>query len=137
MSAATGAAGQLTLGQCADHAEQAIRVLNHRIRPAVGQLTDPVQAAEVIAALASLAGMLPQLLDQLTCWLLDQQHAGRLRVDSFAPLPEVAGSVHATAGALARAIECIRRAGHALEGAHQHAAHLAGTDDSNDEWGKR
>lgn len=126
-------AAEFTLGQWAEHAAQAVRVLNHRTRPAFGEPTDPAEAADVIAALASLTGMLPQLLDQLTSWLLDQQHAGRLRLDSFAPLPDVRQAVHATAGALAHALECTRRAGHALDTAHQHAAHLAAHDDVNDD----
>lgn len=117
-----------TLGQWAEQASHAVRVLNHRTRPAVGELTDPAEAAEVLAWLAALAGMLPQLLDQLAHWLLDHQAAGRLRVDSYAPLPDAGQAVHATAGALGHAVECVRRAGHALDTAHQHAARLAVND---------
>jgi hypothetical protein len=127
-SAVTGTAGERTLTQWAELAEQAVRVLTHRTRPAVADLSDPAQAAEVIAALASLAAMLPQLLDQLTGWLLGQHHDGRLRVDFLAPQIDAGQAVHASAGALALASECSRRAGHALDRAHQHAAHLATTD---------
>ena len=129
-SAVPGAADERTLAQWAETAEQAVRVLTHRSRPALGELTDPAEAAEVIAELASLAGMLPQLLDQLACRLLARQGDGRLRVDFLAPHSDVCQAVHATVAALAHAGECSRRAGHALDTAHQHAAHLATTDDS-------
>jgi len=130
-AAANAATGERTLGQWAELAEQAVRVLTHRTRPALGELSDPADAAEVIADLASLTAMLPQLLDQLRRWLLGQQHQGRLRVDSLAPQPDVAQAVQATLGALAHAGECSRRAGHALDTAHQHAAHLASHDDAD------
>ncbi|HYU85914.1 MAG TPA: hypothetical protein VEK80_14030 [Kribbellaceae bacterium] len=137
-SAVTSAAGERTLTQWAELAEQAVRVMTHRTRPALTELTDPADAAEVIADLASLAAMLPQLLDQLARWLLEQQHDGRMRVDFLAPQSEVCQAVHAAVGALAHAGECSRRAGHALDTAHQHAAHLATTDDngpnSEGEW---
>jgi hypothetical protein len=128
MTAPSNVAGERTLLQWAELAEQAVRVLGHRTRPAAGELTEPAQAAGVIADLAALTGMLPQLLDQLARWLLDQQHAGRLRVDFLAPHSDVRQAVNATVGALAHAGECSRRAGHALDSAHQHAAHLAVTD---------
>jgi len=136
-SAVTGAAGERTATQWAELAEQAVRVLTHRTRPALGDLTDPAEAAEIIADLASLAAMLPQLLDQLARWLLEQQHDGRLRVDFLAPQPDVGQAVQATVGALAHAGECSRRAGHALDTAHQHAAHLAPNDaDDADAWSR-
>jgi len=130
-SAVTGAAGEPTLTQWAQLGEQAVRVLTHRTRPAVGELSDPGDAAEIIADLASAAAMLPQLLDQLARWLLDQQHDGRLRVDFLAPHGDVGQAVHAAVGALAHAGECARRAAHTLDTAHQHAAHLATTDNSD------
>jgi hypothetical protein len=129
MNAATSAADERTCAQWADQAEHAIRVLNHRTRPGAGELTDPAAAADVIATLASLTAMLPQLLDQLAGWLRDQQHAGRLRVDNMAALPDAGQTVHATTAALSHASACLRRAGHAIDAAHQHAAHLAATDD--------
>lgn len=142
MNAAPSAAGRRTLGQWADRAEHAVRVLIHRTRPAVGEPADPADAAEVIAALAALSAMLPQLLDQLACRLSDQQRDGRLRTDTLAPQADVGQAVHATAAALAHAGECLRRAGHAIDTAHQHAAHLAATDDiddigDGDDWGAR
>jgi hypothetical protein len=134
-AAASAATGERTLTQWAGLAEQAVRVLTHHTRPALGELSDPAEAAEVIADLASLAAMLPQLLDQLASWLLGQQHEDRLRVDSLAPHSDVGQTVHATVGALAHAGECSRRAGHALDAAHQHAAHLATTDHIGDDDG--
>ena len=130
MTASINAADERTLTQWAELAEQAVRVLNHRTRPTI-ELTEPGQAAEVIAVLASLTAMLPQLLDQLAHWLLEQQHDGRLRVDFLAPHSDLCQAVHATVGALAHASECSRRAGHALDTAHQHAAHLAATDNGD------
>lgn len=130
-SAVTGPASEPTLTQWAELAQQAVRVMTHRTRPAVGELTEPADAAQVIADLASLAGMLPQLLDQLACWLLEHQRDGQLRVDFLAPQRDVGQAVHATVGALAHAGECSRRAGQALHTAHQHAAHLATTDGEN------
>lgn len=118
------AASEYTLTQWTEVAEQALRVLTHRTRPALGELTEPAEMAEVIGGLASLTGLLPQLLDQLAGWLLAQQHDGRLRVDFLAPQRDVGQAVHATVGALAHAGECSRRTGHALDNAHQHAAHL-------------
>ena len=138
MSAGAGSAATRSIGQWADDAVQAVRVLNHRTPPATGELTDPADPAEVIAGLAALAGMLPQLLDQLAGWLLDQQCGGRPRVDNLAPQPDVTQAVHPTAAALTHAGECLRPAGHAIDTAHQHAAHLATTDDGgDDEWGAR
>jgi len=140
-AAASAATGEGTLAQWAGLAEQAVRVLNHRTRPALGELSEPAVVAEVIADLASLSAMLPQLLDQLAGWLLGQQQQGRLGVDSLAPQPDVAQAVQAAVGALAHAGECSRRAGHALDTAHQHAAHLApnDTDDADgaaDTWSR-
>lgn len=136
-AAANAATDERTLAQWAEVAEQAVRVLNHRTRPCTGELSDPVNAAEVIADLASLTAMLPQLLEQLAGRLLGQQHEGRLRVDSLAPQPDVGQAVQATVGALAHAGECSRRAGHALDTAHQHAAHLAPNDtDDADAWSR-
>lgn len=135
-AATSAATGERTLTQWAELAEHAVRLLTHRTRTAVSELTDPAQAAEVIAELASLAAMLPQLLDQLASWLLGQQHEGRLRVDCLAPHSDVGQSVQAIVGALAHAGECSRRTGHALDTAHQHAAHLAATVHIGDDNGE-
>ncbi len=138
MTAPAGPTATRTLGQWAEQAEQAIRALNHHTRPATAALTDPADAAEMIATLASLSGMLPQLLGQLTSWLLTEHHERRLRTDTLAPQPDVGQAVQATAAALTHAAECLRQAGSVLDTAHQHAAHLAPTDADvvADEWSR-
>jgi len=115
-------------GQLADQAAHTIRLLNHRIRPATGGLAEPLEAAEIIAALASMTGMLPQLLGQLGHWVEHENHGGRLRVDSLAPLPDPDQTVHALTSSLQHAIDCLQRTAEELDTAHQHAAHLAATD---------
>jgi hypothetical protein len=85
----------VAVGRLADQAAHAIRLLNHRTRPTTGGLTDPLDTAEIITALASMSGMLPQLLGQLAHWLEAEHHDGRLRVDALAPLPDLAQTVHA------------------------------------------
>jgi hypothetical protein len=123
--AATGERpGERSLPQWAEQAEQAVRVLTHGTRPAIGELTDPADTAEIIAALAALTGMLPQLLDQLAAWLLDSQHRGQLGVDTIGLHTDAAQAVHAAAGALAHSRECAQRTASMLDTAHQHAAHL-------------
>ncbi len=74
-------------GHLADRAAHDIRLLNHGTRPATDGPTQPGDPAEIIAALASMTGMLPQLLGQLAHWLEHQQHDGRLRVDTLTPPP--------------------------------------------------
>ena len=111
-------------------AEQAVRELIQLTRPAITDLACPAEAGEVIAALAAVTGMLPQLLDQLTRWLLTQHDTVRLRLDSIS---EATGSdtretVHAAAAALEHASQCLHRAAHQLDAAHQHVAHLAVSD---------
>lgn len=133
MNATDRNADDPSVGQLAEQAASAIRALNHLTRPAVAELTDPLDAAEVIGSLAQLASMLPQLLDQLARWLQREQHADRLRVDADAPAPDPAQAVHAAAGALRHAADCARRAGHALDIAHQHTAYLA-ADLRTDRW---
>lgn len=115
----------VAVGDLADQTAHAIRLLNHRTRPATDGLTDPVDTAEIIAALASMTGMLPQLLGQLAHWLEREHHHGRLRVDSLAPLPEPTQTIHALTSSLQHAIRCVQRAAEELDTAHEHAAHLA------------
>ena len=122
-----------TVGQLGEQAAQAIRVLNHLTRPAMGALSDPIEAAELVAALAYLSGGLPQLLGQISGWLLGQQQAGRMRVDAFSPCPDPAAATDAVTGHLARAAQCANGAGRALDTAHQHLAHLAASATSEQE----
>lgn len=123
-----GCADTRPLAQWVGTVEQAVTVLTHRTRPAVGELSDPAEGAEVLAGIAAATGILPQLLDQLAGWLGSQHHAGRLRIDSDARPPDVGQAVHAAAAALAHAADCLHRASHAIDAAHQHAARLAAND---------
>jgi hypothetical protein len=116
--------GHVPVGQLADQATDAIRLLNHHTRPATGDLAEPGDTAEIIAAIASMTGMLPQLLGQLARWLEHQHQAGRLRVDPLAPLPDPAQTINALTENLHHAIQCLQRAAADLDTAHQHAAHL-------------
>lgn len=114
-------------GDLAEDAVHAIRQLNHLTRPA-DALPDPRAAAEVIAALAAMTGMLPQLLGQLTRSLEHQHHDGRLRVDDLTSLADPDQTVRTLTNSLQHARQALRRAAEELDAAHQHAAHLAVTD---------
>jgi hypothetical protein len=118
---------EITVGQLADQAAQAVRLLNHRTLPTTTDLW-PADADEIIAALARMASMLPQLLSQLADRLQHQQHHGRLRVDALAPLPDPGQTVHALTGSLHHAIQSVQNAAAQLDTAHQHAAHLAAAE---------
>lgn len=124
---------ELTAGQLGEQAAQAIRTLNHLTRPAIGAPSDPAETAELIAALAYSSGGLPQLLGQLSRWLVDQQRAGRLRLDTWSEFPDPAAAIDAVTGHLAQAAQCANATGRALDAAHQHLAHLAATADSEQE----
>lgn len=115
----------VTVADLADQAANAVRVLNHRTRPAIGDLADPSEVAQIIAALADLASMLPQLLDQLAGWLQHQHSHDRLRVDALAPLPNPAQTAHALTDNLRHAAQSAQRTALDLDTAHEHAAHLA------------
>jgi hypothetical protein len=114
----------VALGGLADQAADAIRLLNHHTRPATDGLAQPSDTAEIIAAIASMTAMLPQLLGQLAHWLEHQHQAGRLRVDPLAPLPDPAQTMNALTDSLQHATHCLQRAAADLDTAHQHAAHL-------------
>jgi hypothetical protein len=118
----------VAVGQLADQAAHAIRQLNHRTRPTTADLAGPADTAEIIAALASMAGMLPQLLSQLAHWLEHEQRHSRLRVDALAQLPDPGQTVHALTASLQHAIQSVQHAAAQLDTAHQHAAHLAATE---------
>ena len=118
----------ITVSDLADQAADAVRLLNHRTRPGIGYLAEPSEVAAIIAALASITGMLPQLFGQLSHWLAREHHDGRLRVDDLAPLPDPAQTVHALTANLQHAARCVQHARAELETAHEHAAHLATTE---------
>jgi hypothetical protein len=120
------------VGHLADQAEHAIRRLTHHTRPATSELAEPADAADVIAALAAITWMLPQLLSQLAHWLQHEHHAARLRVDDLAPLPDPDQTVPALTRSLQHASHVLRRTAEQLDTAHQHAAHLAATNPDQD-----
>jgi hypothetical protein len=64
----------------ADAAAEAIRALNHATLPAAGGLSEPADAYEVFACLASLADRLRQSLTQVQHFLEEQHAAGAIRI---------------------------------------------------------
>jgi hypothetical protein len=131
--------GELTAGQLGEQAAQAVRALNHLTRPALGALSDPVEAAELIAALASVTGGLPQLTGQLASWLSSEDRTGRLRVDADSPHHPAgtAAAVMDATAALTQAGQCAHAAGRALDAAHQVLARLAAPTGRHSELGGR
>ena len=115
----------LAVGEVADQAAHAIRQLTHRTRPATRGLAEPSDTAEIIAALASMTGMLPQLLTQLAHWLDHQHHRVQLRVDDPTPLLDTTQTVHTLIDRLREATRCLQSTTAELDAAHQHATHLA------------
>lgn len=65
---------------CADTAAEAIRALNHATLPGAGTLTAPSDVYDVVGALATLTGRLPQVLSQLQTFLAREHAAGRVRI---------------------------------------------------------
>jgi len=122
------AGGELTLTQLAEQAAEAVRAMNHLTRPGAGALDDPAEVCEIVVALSCATARLPQLLAQLSSWLVGERRAGRLRVDAWSDTP-AAATVAAAATALTQAASGAVRASHELDAAHQHLAHLAGTGD--------
>lgn len=121
---------RLTVGQLAEQAAQAVRTLNHLTRPHTGALAHPADVGDLVATLSCLTGRLPQLLHQLNQWLVSQQQAGHLRVDTSSPLPGPAAAVHAVTGQLTQAALNTQQASDALDAAHQHLARLTTTSTS-------
>ena len=123
----TGGGQDLTVGQLAEQAAEAIRALNHLTRPATTALRDPAEAGDLAAALSCLTGRLPQLLGQLNRWLTGQQQAGHLQTDTRPSAPDSAAAVQAVTGHLDQAAACAQQVSDALDAAHQHLAHLSTT----------
>ena len=120
----------IAVGDLADLAADAVRLLNHRTRPGTSGLADPSEVAEIIAALAAMTARLPQLLGQLAGWLAHEHHHGRFRVDNLAPLPDSTQTLQALTDNLHHAIRSSQRSSERLDTAHQHAAHLATAEPS-------
>lgn len=108
-------------------AAEAIRTLNHHTHPPT--LADPAEVCQLLAALATIAYRLPQLLSQLSRWLQTEQATDRLRADT--PAADPAEITATTAHELTRAGLTANRLGDALDSAHQHLAHLAVNEDDS------
>jgi len=109
-------------------AAHAIHELNHRAQPSGDDLVYPADTAAIIATLAHMTGMLPQLLAQLTRWLTHQHQDGRLTLDSLEARPGLAPTMHALTDSLQHAIRYAQHTAAELDTAHQHAAHLAAAE---------
>ncbi len=114
----------------ADTAAEAIRALNYATLPAAGTLTGPADVYDVVGALATLTGRLPQILSQLQSFLAGEHAAGRVRIvdgphtgDPTAALAESDRWLTCAAGAA----DTLR---HALEQAHAALSWTAGPDRS-------
>jgi hypothetical protein len=118
----------LSASELADQAAHAIGELTRRTRPAGDDLAYPADAAAIIATLAHMTGMLGQLLTQLANWFAHQQQNGRLALDSLAPQPGLAPTMHTLASSLQHAIAHAQHTAEQLDTAHQYAAHLAATE---------
>lgn len=118
----------LRVGELADQAANAIAELTRRTRPTGDDLPYPADAAAIIATLADMTGMLPQLLSQLTNWFAHQQQNGHLALDALTPQPGLAPTMHALTSSLQHAIAHAQHAAAELDTAHQHAAHLAAAE---------
>ena len=125
----------LSAGQLAERAANAIHELNHRTHPTGENLVYPADAAEIIATLAAMTGMLGQLLTQLTRWLAHQHRDGRLTLDSLSPQPDLASAMRALTSSLQHAIEQAQHTAAELDTAHQHAAHLAAAQPATNDQG--
>jgi hypothetical protein len=120
-----GTARSRTVGELARDVAEAVRALNHLTRPGVITLREPAELCEVVADLTCAAQRLPQLLGQLSTWLVTESRTNRLTVDAWSPHRSADAAVaHAVdfitdATRFAHALSC------ALETAHQTLAHLA------------
>lgn len=122
-----------TLAQVAEQAAESIRTLNRMTFPGSGTLDDPADAGEVVASLARTASRMPQLFGQLSRWLVHEHRIGQLRLDAWSPAANVGSAVAAAVVDLTDAADAARRAGRALDAAHQVFAHLAVAVDAWDD----
>lgn len=100
-------------------------------------LVYPADTAAIIATLAHMTGMLPQLLAQLTAWLTHQHQDGRLTLDSLEARPGLAPTMHALTDSLQHAIKYAQHTAAELDTAHQHAAHLAAAEPATNNQGPK
>lgn len=114
--------------QVAETIAEAVRVLNYAARPGSGGLESPQDVHDLLGALMTTAGRLPQLLGQLSAWLQNESAAGRLRVDQGSSIEAVA-----EAGTwFMRANDAAAALGYALDQAHQITATMSAAKRSAD-----
>jgi hypothetical protein len=112
--------GVLHLGE---NAAETIRELNHLTRHR-DAFADPAELSRLLAELAAMASRLPQLLDQIRCWLHHEHDTAPMRADTDTDPGEL---VSLAAAQLTRASHCANHLADTLDSAHQHVAHLATT----------
>lgn len=124
-------ATKLTISQLAEQAAESIRALSHLTLPGAEVPGDPAEACEVVASLARVTGRLPQLLGQLSRWLINEHRTRQLRLDAWSPRHDVGRAVMEAVVDLTEASQAARQAGRTLDAANQVFAHLAA---AVDEW---
>src|SRR5437870_549297 len=72
---------EATPASLAGLAAEVVRSLNHATQRGRGGLAEPSDVYDVIGALKALADRLPQSLNQLLVYLLDEHLAGHIRAD--------------------------------------------------------
>jgi hypothetical protein len=113
----------------AEQAAEAVRTLNHLTR-SPDPSAHPADTYLLIAALATLAQRLPQLLDQITDRLNQDLHPAQLRVDDWAPVREPAALLVGVASSLRAAGHLAHRLSVDLDTAQQAMAHLSVRDNN-------
>jgi hypothetical protein len=93
----------------ADQAAEAIRALIHATQPAMSALEHPSDVYDVLGALETMAGRLPQTCGQLAGWLERQAEAGRVAATGW-PVRRRCASGRGYGEALAGASRRPRRA---------------------------
>jgi hypothetical protein len=104
-------------------------VLNHATRDP-GAITEPATLYTITANLATLAGRLPQLCEQLSGWLDREQAAGHLAHDHGQPVQFAAGPARFH---LHAAADLAGDLGKALAAAQTAAGHLKRPDGGEDQ----
>lgn len=110
-----------TVRKAAEMIADCVRYLNYAARPGAGGLESPQDVYDLLGALSTAAGRLPQLLGQLSAWLQNESAAGRLRVDQGSSIEAVAE----TGSWLMRANDAAAALGYALDQAHQITATMS------------
>lgn len=113
---------------CADTAAEAIRALNYATLPAAGTVAGPADVYDVVGALATLTGRLPQALSQLQAFLAGEHAAGRVRIVDGPHTGEPAAALAESDRWLTCAAAAADSLRHALEQAHTVLSCTAGPE---------